>query len=129
VARNPEKVSRVLRDLLAEGTRTPDAEYRSALDQRTVLIKAFSAWASDYDAILTPPATGEAPSAETTGDPRFCTRWTLVGAPALVLPTGIGPNGLPLGLQVIAAPGADATLLEAAAWIESRIAFAESPAV
>ncbi|HEX2323891.1 MAG TPA: amidase, partial [Chloroflexota bacterium] len=66
----------------------------------------------------TPPATGEAPGLETTGDPRFCTRWTLLGAPALVLPSGRGRQGLPLGLQLVGAQGDDQRLLRAAAWAE-----------
>jgi Asp-tRNA(Asn)/Glu-tRNA(Gln) amidotransferase A subunit family amidase len=71
--------------------------------------------------VLTPPATGEAPTPETTGDPRFCTRWTLLGAPAIVLPTGLGPAGLPLGLQLAGAPGGDRRLLAAAAWVERTL--------
>lgn len=129
VARAPERVSRVLRDLLDEGARTDPADYRDALRRRSALVAEFAAWAADYDAILTPPATGEAPTPETTGDPRFCTRWTLVGAPALVLPTGLGPTGLPLGLQIVGSPKADMRLLTAAAWIESRVAFRESPRI
>ena len=81
-------------------------------------MERFARWAAPFDAVLTPPATGEAPGLETTGDPRFCTRWTLVGAPALVLPTGRGPHGLPLGLQLVGAQGDDRRLLQTAAWVE-----------
>ena len=48
-------------------------------------------WAAPYDAILTPPTTGEAPGPDTTGDARFCSRWSLAGAPAITVPTGLGP--------------------------------------
>lgn len=37
---------------------------------------------------------------------------TLAGAPALAVPSGFGPGGLPMGLQIIAAPGRDRALLE-----------------
>jgi Asp-tRNA(Asn)/Glu-tRNA(Gln) amidotransferase A subunit family amidase len=113
-------VSATLQAILDEGAGIPAETYRAALRERERLIAAFAAWATPFDAILTPPAVGEAPGPETTGDPRFCTRWTLVGAPALVLPTGLGPAGLPLGLQLVGAPGADSRLLAAAAWVESR---------
>jgi Asp-tRNA(Asn)/Glu-tRNA(Gln) amidotransferase A subunit family amidase len=89
--------------------------------ERDQLIAAFAEWAAPFDAILTPPVTGEAPTPETTGDPRFCSRWSLVGAPAIAIPTGLGPSGLPLGLQLVAAPGDDDRLLRAAAWVEARL--------
>ncbi len=87
--------------------------------ERDQLIATFADWAAPYDAILTPPVLGEAPTAETTGDPRFCSRWSLLGTPAIAIPTGLGPHRLPLGLQLVAAPGDDARLLAAAMWTES----------
>lgn len=121
VAGRPEVVSRVLRDLLDEGARISASAYRGAKAERERLVAEFGVWAAPFDAVLTPPAIGEAPGLTTTGDPRFCTRWTLVGAPALTLPTGLGPSGLPLGLQLVGAPGADRRLLETAAWVEARL--------
>jgi Asp-tRNA(Asn)/Glu-tRNA(Gln) amidotransferase A subunit family amidase len=118
VARAPERVSEALRRFLAEGAALPEPRYQEALGQRERWREGFAAWGAGVDAVLTPPAVGEAPGPETTGDPRFCTRWTLVGAPALVLPTGRGPAGLPLGLQLVGAPGSDGRLLGAGAWVE-----------
>ncbi len=122
VERAPELVSRRLRDLVEEGAGISGAEYQAALAERAALLERFAEWAAGYDAILTLPTLGEAPPLETTGDPRLCTRWTLVGAPAISLPAGRGPAGLPLGLQLAAQPGADRRLLGAAAWVESRVA-------
>jgi Asp-tRNA(Asn)/Glu-tRNA(Gln) amidotransferase A subunit family amidase len=119
IARRPEVVSAFAREQLAEGARTTDRAYQDAMRERDQLIAAFADWASPYDAILTPPVTGEAPTTETTGDPRFCSRWSLLGTPAIVMPTGLGPQRLPLGLQLVAAPGDDARLLAAAMWTES----------
>jgi Asp-tRNA(Asn)/Glu-tRNA(Gln) amidotransferase A subunit family amidase len=117
----PELVSEVARELFAEGAAISDEDHRAALGERERLVAAFAEWSAPYDAILTPPAIGEAPTRETTGDPRFCSRWSLVGAPALTLPTGRGPHGLPLGLQLVGAPGDDRRLLAAAAWIEKVV--------
>src|SRR2546428_818806 len=114
-------ISEIARRALAEGAATPGEDYRAALRDRDRLIDAFVALASRYDAILTPPAVGEAPTPETTGDPRFCSRWSLVGAPAIVIPSGLGPHRLPLGLQLVAAPGDDRRLLAAAAWCEAHL--------
>jgi Asp-tRNA(Asn)/Glu-tRNA(Gln) amidotransferase A subunit family amidase len=122
VAESPYLVSETLRRFLAEGAAGSETEYRAARDRQRLLIERFARWAAPFDAVLTPPATGEAPGLETTGDPRFCTRWTLVGAPALVLPTGRGPHGLPLGLQLVGAQGDDRRLLQTAGWVERVLA-------
>jgi Asp-tRNA(Asn)/Glu-tRNA(Gln) amidotransferase A subunit family amidase len=118
IARAPSDASDVAKALVAEGETIADRTYRDALVTRGRLIAEFESWAEPYDAVLTLPALGEAPTPETTGDPVFCSRWTLVGAPAITIPAGRGPSGLPLGLQLVAAPGDDSRLLGAAAWAE-----------
>ncbi|MGH2450974.1 MAG: amidase [Candidatus Limnocylindria bacterium] len=123
VAARPEEVAPVTRDFVLEGGRIPDHEYRAAIVERERLVASFAPFASRYDAILTPPAAGEAPARDTTGDPRFCSRWTLVGAPAITIPTGRGPAGLPLGLQLVGAAGDDRRLLAAAAWAERCVGW------
>jgi len=120
-------VSEIARRHLAEGTAISEETYRDALRARARLAEAFATWATAYDAVLTPAAVGEAPTPETTGDPRFCTRWSLIGAPAIVIPSGLGPNRLPLGLQLVAAPGDDRRLIAAAAWCEARLPWIGAP--
>jgi Asp-tRNA(Asn)/Glu-tRNA(Gln) amidotransferase A subunit family amidase len=122
IARDPSKASDVVRALVAEGERIGDAAYREALAERDRLIALLDTWASPYDAVLTLATTGEAPTAETTGDPVFCSRWSLTGAPAVTIPIGVGPSGLPLGLQLVGAPGDDRRLLATAAWAERILA-------
>jgi aspartyl-tRNA(Asn)/glutamyl-tRNA(Gln) amidotransferase subunit A len=41
--------------------------------------------------------------------------WSLSGYPALVVPIGFSPAGLPLPLQIVGRPFAEATVLEAGA--------------
>ena len=125
----PADVSEKARAFFARGRTIAPEEYELAIRERLRLIAAFNAWAAEYDAILTLPATGEAPTPETTGDPRFCSRWTFVGAPALSIPTGTGPAGLPLGLQLVGARGADRRLLNAAAWAETLLPKPPSPRI
>ena len=73
--------------------------------------------------IITPAAAGEAPKGlESTGDPSFCTLWTLCGMPALSLPLMRGGNGLPIGVQLVGARGTDARLLRTARWLAGRVA-------
>ena len=109
---------------LDEGEAVTPAGYAEALAARLALIDAIVAFFGDeYEAIVTPPAAGEAPLIDTTGDPAFCTLWSLLGVPAAVIPTGLGPRGLPLGLQIVARPEASNTLLAVAAWCEGQLPF------
>jgi amidase len=122
VARAPHLVSRHFRSQVATGAAISEADYKAALAERSRLVEAVREWAAACDAILTPPAPGEAPGLETTGDPRLCARWSLVGAPAISVLAGRGPGRLPLGLQLCGAPSEDRALLGAAAWVERALA-------
>ena len=74
------------------------------------------------DAIVTPAAPGTAPKGlETTGDPAFCTLWTLCGMPALTLPLMQGDNGLPMGVQLVGRRDDDARLLRTARWLVAQV--------
>jgi Asp-tRNA(Asn)/Glu-tRNA(Gln) amidotransferase A subunit family amidase len=123
----PDDVSLQAREFFEWGATIGADEYERTIRERLRLVAAFNEWAAPYDAILTPPAMGEAPTRESTGDPRFCSRWTFVGAPALVIPTGLGISGLPLGVQLVGARGADRRLLAAAAWAESLLPAPPAP--
>lgn len=125
----PQDVSEQARAFFARGRTIAPEDYAGAIRERLRLIAAFNDWAAPYDAVLTIPAAGEAPGPETTGDPRFCSRWTFVGAPALVMPTELGPAGLPLGLQLVGARGSDRRLLAAAAWAEALLPKPPAPAL
>ncbi|HVY06205.1 MAG TPA: amidase [Burkholderiales bacterium] len=110
---------------LDEGEAIRDADYRDALKVRTQLQQSLAEFFDrGYSAIMTPPATGEAPATlENTGDPRFCSIWTLVGLPALTIPTGKGNTGMPLGLQLVGAAEEENYLLATAAWCERYSPF------
>jgi Asp-tRNA(Asn)/Glu-tRNA(Gln) amidotransferase A subunit family amidase len=110
---------------LDEGENMRDADYREALKLRTQLQQSLAEFFDrGYSAVITPPAAGEAPATlENTGDPRFCTIWTLVGLPAITIPAGKGAHGMPLGLQIIGAAEEENYLLATAAWCERYSPF------
>ena len=119
------KLSAVLNRFLDEGRAIDAAAQAEALAQRQTLRAGFGPFLAGFDAIVTPPTRGEAPATrEHTGDPAFCTIWTLLGVPALTLPVGFGSQGLPLGLQVVGTFQDDAHLLRVARWVEQAVAFA-----
>jgi amidase len=119
VAHASDLISERLRALLDEGATTSARDYADALEMQRRLRTLWTEFIADGDALLTLPALGEAPDIATTGDPRCCTRWTLVGAPVITIPTGFGPSGLPLGVQLVGRVNRDAELISTAAWFES----------
>lgn len=119
-----DKLSELLRKALEEGDRISVSEYERALKKQEALQRDFSRFTDDYDAVVTPPAAGEAPaSRDTTGDPSFCTIWTLLGVPAIVIPTGLGSQGMPMGMQIIGNQGESNHLLATSMWCERQLPF------
>ena len=120
-----DKFSDFLNAALDEGEGMRDPDYRDALKSRAQGQQSLAHFFDrGYAAIITPPAAGEAPATLTnTGDPRFCTIWTLIGVPAITIPTGLGPGGMPLGLQIVGAAEEENYLLATAAWCERHSPF------
>jgi amidase len=114
-----EMISETLRKgRISHGLACSFEDYRNA--------RAFSAWCrvrlddvfADYDVLLTPAAAGEAPiGLASTGDASFCLIWTTMHVPAITLPLFTGPNGLPIGAQLVAKRDGDRHLFEAARWV------------
>ncbi len=119
----PTRLSASLRARLERGREVGAVDYLRALARIPELNESFGALFSErYDAILTPAATGTAPQGlDSTGDPTFCTLWTLCGMPALSVPLMQGANGLPLGVQLVGPRHGDARLLRTARWLVARV--------
>jgi len=122
--RGKDRLSMTLREMMERGQRYPAMEYNRAVDQIPVLNDILDAIFEQFDAILTPATTGEAPiGLESTGSPVFCTLWTLCGVPTISLPLLQGSNQMPVGAQLVASKYDDARLLRMARWLT---AFAEA---
>lgn len=107
---------------ISAGTNISAAEYVRAIDHAAVVADELDDLFADADVLLTPSAPGEAPlGLQSTGNPIFQKIWTLAGLPTLSLPVMQGPNGLPIGLQVVGRRGRDAELFRAAQWIEEQL--------
>lgn len=123
-----DRLSAELNRLIDDGAQITEAAYYAALESRTRLQGELGDFLRRYDALLTLPARGEAPATlEHTGDPAFCTLWTLCGVPALTIPSGLGAHGMPLGLQLVGGYLQDARLLQVALWCEEAIGFRGNP--
>ena len=113
---HPELLSDELREYLATAA-AREGDYDAALDLadrcRARLPEVFDG----VDVLLAPSVLGEAPPITSTGDPLLCRAWTLLGTPTVAVPGLRGPTGLPLGTQVVAAPGRDDVALAGAAMV------------
>jgi Asp-tRNA(Asn)/Glu-tRNA(Gln) amidotransferase A subunit family amidase len=118
-----ERLSPRLRDRIERGRQRSGADYLAALRGVVLLQASFTElFEQRFDAILTPPATGTAPAGlGSTGDPMFCSPWTMCGLPAVTLPLMRGANDLPLGVQLVAARHGDARLLRTARWLVGAV--------
>jgi Asp-tRNA(Asn)/Glu-tRNA(Gln) amidotransferase A subunit family amidase len=101
--RGRDRLSESLRGQLARGREIRALDYQRARARIPALNAGFADLFTRFDAVLTPATTGTAPSYETTGDPVFCTLWSLCGLPALSIPLLTGGNGLPVGVRLVAA--------------------------
>jgi amidase len=111
-----------LAGLLDRGAAASAEELRAAKVRAGQARTAMAGLLSELDVLLTPSAPGEAPEGlASTGDPIFNRVVTMLGFPAVGLPAGNGPAGLPLGVQLVGAPGAEAELLAVATWVEERL--------
>ena len=121
VDRGGEASSKQLRDFLAEGRDVSAVRYLAARDNARRYAAGIAEIFKQYDAILTPAAPGVAPKGEATGNPAFCSLWTLTGLPALSLPLLTGEGGMPLGVQLIGEAGDDARLMRTANWLIQKL--------
>jgi aspartyl-tRNA(Asn)/glutamyl-tRNA(Gln) amidotransferase subunit A len=126
---HPEGYGPKLRGLIETGLLIDATDYVRARRIRRRYQREMSALFEKFDVLMTPPARGTAPEGiGTTGDPVMNGPWTLADFPTMTLPHALGNNGLPIGVQLTAAPGREASLIEMTKQIEERIGFSARPA-
>jgi Asp-tRNA(Asn)/Glu-tRNA(Gln) amidotransferase A subunit family amidase len=118
-----DRLSPALRARIESGRAGGALEYLEARAAASALDAIFTElFEQRYDAILTPAAEGTAPAGlESTGEPTFCTLWTLLGLPAVSVPLLQGANGLPLGVQLVGPRHGDGRLLRTARWLAESV--------
>ncbi|MEC8726750.1 MAG: amidase [Pseudomonadota bacterium] len=73
---------------------------------------ALGSLLKDTPILLTPSTAGEAPpDLESVTMSSFNRMWTLMHGPTMTLPVSAGPNGMPVGIQIVAGVGEDALLI------------------
>jgi amidase len=141
VAQHGEVLAATVRWNIARGEGLLAADLLQAEAERSVLYRNFIAFFEEHDVLLTPAAavppfgvnSGEV--TEIDGRPldslidylAITSIITLTGCPALSLPYWPAGAALPIGVQIIAAPGRDQDLLDFAAALERIDGFGFRP--
>ncbi|BBK31265.1 Asp-tRNA(Asn)/Glu-tRNA(Gln) amidotransferase A subunit family amidase [Stella humosa] len=116
------QISPRLADLLAEAEARPAGDLAAAQTAAEGLRQRFDKLTAGLDAVLAPSSAGEAPRGlDYTGDPSLNGMWTLLHGPLVHVPHGRGPNGLPLGIQLVGRRGTDAGMVAIADWMERSL--------
>ncbi len=83
---------------------------------------------ADVDALLMGVAPTPAPRGfASTGDTSLLIPWSCLGYPAITVNGGMSPDGLPIGLQLVARPMADYDLLRVGVWAEQALGRLPAP--
>ncbi len=137
--RHPDQVKETIRWNAAMGARLTGPDLARAEQAHTTLHQRVVEFFGRYDVLLAPttqvlpfPVEVEYPT-EIAGVPqedylawmRSCTLLSPTGCPALSVPGGFTPDGLPVGLQVVAAPRLDRRVLEVGHAFERATRFGE----
>jgi amidase len=136
LAEHPDDFKASLADNIRAGEHLTGADVARAYAQRSSLSERMREFFATHDLLVLPtsqvppfPADQEFPT-EINGKRldsyldwmRACYLITVTGCPAISVPFGRTADGLPVGVQLVAAHGADRFLLETAAALEAAVA-------
>jgi amidase len=139
LAEHPTSFKKSLADNIALGATLSGADVARAYAQRTALSERmrdfFDRDEGGYDVLVLPvsqvppfPADQEYPTAINGRPMETYLDWmraayliTVTGCPAISVPAGTTPDGLPVGIQIVAAHGRDRFLLEVASAFEAAL--------
>jgi aspartyl-tRNA(Asn)/glutamyl-tRNA(Gln) amidotransferase subunit A len=141
VGTNPDAFGPDVVDALAVGRAYSGVDYLAALRARAAVIAGMDAlFASGVDLLVSTTIPMTAPEYGATevsfGGETTPILWAVnaltvpanvTGMPALTVPAGFGTDGLPIGLQLMGRPGADATVLGAGHAFEGLAGVVDVP--
>ena len=117
-ARNRDRLSEQMQKTIQDGLDLDHADYLDAMYLMETCRGRTTQAFEGCDVLLTPAVDGEAPMGlAATGSPRFQALWTMLYTPTITLPTHSGPNGLPVGIQLVSPYWADRALMAISRWV------------
>ncbi|MEA2473741.1 MAG: amidase [Thermoleophilaceae bacterium] len=144
---DPADTEPLTQELIRRAHATSGIEVLDALTNLRAYSRRVARWWADHDVLLTPtlaeppvphgslaPGPGEPPMEAIYKGMRFvpfCPPANITGQPAISLPLSLSGEGLPVGVQLMGAPGGEELLLalaaqveEARPWLDRRPALA-----
>jgi aspartyl-tRNA(Asn)/glutamyl-tRNA(Gln) amidotransferase subunit A len=106
--------------------RRTQAEFRRGLER---LFERYHLLLTPTTPVAAPPIEGPDAIEQARLLTRFTAPFNLSGLPALSLPCGFTPQGLPIGLQIVARPWDEARVLAAAACYEAAAGWRMQPPI
>jgi len=140
----PQDYGDDVRRILEIGMMTPATSYIRAQRARARTLSESIAVLSDHDVLVAPvsaivaPKIGTTQILEASGDRvdvvamilRFTQPFNTTGQPAIAIPTGLSPEGLPIAMQLIGRPFGEQEIIRvAAAYERARAALAPPPEI
>ncbi len=123
---HPEDYLPCVRSLLEEGLAASGIEYYRCREHQERARREILGSFAEVDVLACLAAVGGATDKSTTGDPSFNSPWSYTGLPAICQSIGLDGDGMPLSLQLIGRPYAEAELFRTAAWCEEVIVCSHS---
>jgi amidase len=129
-----DEIEPLSRALYERAKATPSIGYLGAVAQLQALARGIVAFFADYDVLVTPALAerplrigecnglGDTPMEDLARSGRFTpygSLFNVTGQPAINVPVGFGPDGIPTGVQIVGKPLGEDTLLQVAAQIEA----------
>ena len=106
----------------ASSTKIDMAQYDRAQMHAIACQRALAGLFEHCDVLITPAACGEATTdLATVSNSAFNRVWTLMHVPCVTIPAFKGPNGMPVGLQIVGPVGADDRTLAIAQWFAAKL--------
>lgn len=132
---NRRELERRTRRVAALGRLLPPGAALRAERRATAVAASINTVFDDADVVLTPlcgsaapriadcPASGALRSLHAANTSAWLVPWNVIGQPAIAVPAGLDPDGMPLAVQLAGRPSDEATLLRLAAQIEVHRPF------
>ena len=115
-------LSMPFQEVINAGLNMSNDDYTAAMKQTEKCLNESNNMFQDLDLIIAPCVDGEAQlGLDFSGNPRFSGLWTAIRLPTLNLPTHLGPNGLPVSIQLVGQYRGDDKFLSIAKWVLQKL--------
>lgn len=135
---HPERLERRTRTFGRIGGLIGDGLLQRSFDGEATVTARINRVFDDFDFLITPATAAPPPPIgalqgrgalmtlnAVAGWVPYNGVWNLTGQPAIAVPAGLSPEGLPLSVQIVAPPGREGPLLALAGQLESERPWAE----